>query len=220
MGAAEISQVKGLAAIANGQALNRTNSQISAIIQSVLTGSSGTSSPSSSSGTAGTPAKPATGTGNVSLSVTSPLSTLGIPAGGSLYISAGGKTTTFTSTGSDTVGDLLSTINTDLPDNAQVTAKLNSKGDLVLTSRNTKDQISVSGVYARNVGFAVGNTTFKPTAAVAAKAATSTSTSSSKTTTSTSSTAGLESASTRSATSAASLLASSGASGSLVNLIA
>ena len=219
MSSAMANKTKGLAAIANGEALSRTNSEITSLIQGVLTGSSGTSSTGSTTGTAGTPAKAASGTGNVSLSVSTPLSTLGIPKGGSVYVSVGSNTTTYTSTGSDTVGDLISTINNDLPDNAQVTAKLNSRGDLVLTARNTTNQISVSGVYARNIGFAVGNTTFKPTAAVAAKAPTA-SPSSSKTTSSTSSTAGLETAATHSATSAASLLSDSGASGSLVNLIA
>jgi hypothetical protein len=223
MSSAESNLGKGLASIANGQALTRTNNQISAEIQNILTGGTGTTTSSTSASTAAaTKAKPATGTGKVSVSVSTPLSTLGIPQGGSVYISANGKTTAFTSTGSDTVGDLLSTINTNLPDNAQVSATLNSRGNIVLTSKNTNDQVSVNGVYASNIGFAVGNQTFKPTpASTPAPAATSSTSSSSKTTsTSKSSTSGLESAFTHNATSAASLLASSGASGSLVNLIA
>jgi hypothetical protein len=224
MSSAESSLGKGLAAIANGEALTRTNNQITAEIQSVLTGGTGTttSSASSSSTAAATKAKPAVGTGNVSVSVSTPLSTLGIPSGGSVYFSVGGNTTTFTSTGSDTVGDLLSTINTNLPDNAQVSATLNSRGDIVLTGKTTTNQVSVSGVYARNIGFAVGNQTFKPTPAStpAASTAPATTSSSSTSSSSKSSTAGLESAFTLSATSAASLLAASGASGSLVNLIA
>jgi hypothetical protein len=221
---AESSLGKGLASIANGQALQRTNNQITAEIQSILTGATGSTSSSGSSGSAGTPAKPAVGTGKVSVNVGTPLSTLGIPQGGSLYVSANGKTTTFTSTGSDTIGDLLSTINTNLPDNAQVKATLNTRGDIVLTSKNTTDQISVNGVYAGNIGFAVGNQTFKPTAAVAptgsAASSSSTKSSSSSSTSTKSPTAGLETSFTHNATSAASLLASSGASGSLVNLIA
>jgi hypothetical protein len=222
MGAAETSLGKGLASIANGQALSRTNNQITAEIQSVLTGGTGTTTSStSSSSAAATPAKPATGTGNVSVSVSTPLSTLGIPQGGSVYFSANGKTTSYISTGSDTIGNLLSTINTNLPDNAQVSATLNSRGNIVLTSKNTSDQVSVNGVYASNIGFAVGNQTFKPTAASTppAPAASSSTSSSSKTASTSSSTAGLESIFTHNATSAASLLASSGASGSLVNLI-
>jgi mucin-6/19 len=221
IGAAESNLGKGLSSIANGQALSRTNNQITAEIQSILTGQTGTTSSSSSSAAAATKAKPAVGTGNVSVSVSTPLSTLGIPQGGSVYFSANGKTTTYTSTGSDTVGDLLSTINTNLPDNAQVTATLNNRGDIVLTSKNTSDQISVNGVYARNIGFAVGNQTFKPTPASKPPASTaSTSSSSKSSSTSSSSTAGLRTASSLNASSAASLLAASGASGSLVNLIA
>ncbi|MGB7179489.1 MAG: hypothetical protein WBD33_21830 [Xanthobacteraceae bacterium] len=223
MGAAETSLGKGLASIANGQALTRTNNQITAEIQSVLTGGTGTTTPATSASSApATKAKPAVGTGKVSVSVSTPLSTLGIPQGGSVYVSANGKTTTYTSTGSDTVGNLLSTINTNLPDNAQVSATLNSKGNIVLTSKNTTDQISVNGVYASNIGFAVGNQTFKPTPASKPAASTAaSSTASASTATSTKSpTTGLETAFTHSATSAASLLASSGASGSLVNLIA
>jgi hypothetical protein len=222
MGAAETSLGKGLASIANGQALARTNNQITAEIQSVLTGGTGTTSSTSASSAPATKAKPAVGTGKVSVSVSTPLSTLGIPQGGSVYVSANGKTTTYTSTGSDTVGNLLSTINTNLPDNAQVSATLNSKGNIVLTSKNTTDQISVNGVYASNIGFAVGNQTFKPTPASTppAPAASSSASSSSKTASTSSKTAGLPTAFTLNATSAASLLASSGASGSLVNLIA
>ena len=222
MSSAESSLGKGLAAIANGQALTRTNNQISAEIQNILTGGTGTTTSSASTSTAAaTKAKPAVGTGNVSVSVSTPLSTLGIPSGGSVYFSVGGNTTTFTSTGSDTVGDLLSTINTNLPDNAQVSATLNSRGDIVLTGKTTTNQVSVSGVYARNIGFAVGNQTFKPTPASTPAASTApASTSSSSSTSSKSSTAGLENAFTENSTSAASLLAASGASGSLVNLIA
>jgi hypothetical protein len=219
---AEANLGKGLASIANSEALTRTNNQISQIIQNVLDGTNGTSSSSSTSSSTGkaTPAKAATGTGTKSVSVGTPLSTLGVLKGGSIYVSAGGNTTAYTSTGSDTVGDLLSTINSQLPNNAQVSASLNSRGDIVLTSRNTKDTVSVSGVFASNIGFAVGNETFKPTAAVTPKptASTSSSTSSSKKT-STSNTS-LQTALSTNAGSAASVLAASGAAGSLVNMLA
>lgn len=214
---------KGLASIANGEALVRTNNQITQLIQNVLEGTTGTSGTSSSSSTGNyTPAQAATGTGKVSVSVGTTLSSLGILNGGTIYVSAGGNTTTYTSTGSDTVGDLLSEINTNLPDTAQVKATLNSRGDIVLTSKNTTDQISVSGVYASNIGFAVGNQTFKPTAASGTPPSTTTSsTSSSSTTSSTSSSksAGVESAFTYSSSSAASILGASGASGSLVDML-
>ena len=166
MGAAETSLGKGLASIANGQALTRTNNQITPKFRASSPAEPERRRPPRAPAPhAATKAKPAVGTGKVSVSVSTPLSTLGIPQGGSVYVSANGKTTTYTSTGSDTVGNLLSTINTNLPDNAQVSATLNSKGNIVLTSKNTNDQISVNGVYASNIGFAVGNQTFKPTPA-------------------------------------------------------
>jgi hypothetical protein len=223
MSSALESEGKGLASIANGEALARTNNQISQVIENILNGTTGTSSTSSGSATATyTPAQAASGTGNKAVSVSTPLSTLGIIQGGSLYVSAGNNTTTYTSTGSDTVGDLLSAINTTLPNYAQVTASLNSRGDIVLKSKNTKDQINVSGVYASNIGFAVGNQTFKPTAASGTPpSTTTTSTSNASSTSSTSSeSADVESAFTESAGAAASLLGDSGASGSLVNLLA
>jgi hypothetical protein len=222
MSSALESQGKGMASIANGEALARTNDQISQVIENILDGTTGTSGTSSTSAATYTPAQAANGTGNKSVSVSTPLSTLGIIQGGSIYVSAGGNTTTYTSTGSDTVGDLLSNINTTLPDYAQVKASLNSRGDIVLTSKNTKDQINVSGIYAGNIGFAVGNQTFKPTAASGTPPSTTTSsTPSSSTTSATSSkSAGVESAFTESAGAAASLLGDSGASGSLVNLLA
>lgn len=225
MSAAETNFGKGMAAIANGQALTRVNNQIQSGIQDYIKAVNG-SSTGSPSGTA-TKAEPATATSTKAVSVSTTLSSLGVLQGGSFYVTSGKNTTTYTSTGSDTIGDLISTLNTNLPGNAQVTASINSKGRLVIASKNTTDQISISGVYASNLGYAVGNQSFSPTQATAPAATSSTSSSSSTTssskTTSTStksSTAGLPSAFTLNATSAATLLASMGASGSLVNLIA
>jgi hypothetical protein len=219
MSAAMVTEAKGKASIANGQALVRTNNQISQIIQNILNGTTGASGTGSSSAT-GTykPAQAATGTGNKAVSVTTPLSTLGFIKGGSIYVSAGNNTTTYTSTGSDTVGDLLSSINTTLPNYAQVTASLNSRGDIVLKSKNTKDQINVSGVYARNIGFATGNQTFKPTAASGTPPSTTT-TSSKTTTAAPKADTSLQSSLSMNKGSAAMFLASSGASGSLVNML-
>jgi hypothetical protein len=215
-----VTEAKGKASIANGEALTRTNNQISQIIQNILNGTAGASG--ASTGSTGTykPAQPATGTGNKSVSVSTSLSTLGVLQGGTIYISAGGNTTTYTSTGSDTVGDLLSNINTNLPDFAQVTASLNSRGDIVLKSKNTKDQINVSGVFASNIGFAVNNHTFKPTAAKGTKPSTTTSSASSTTTTTPAKAdTSLQSSLAANNSSAATFLAASGASGSLVNLL-
>jgi hypothetical protein len=219
MSSALVTEAKGKASIANGQALVRTNNQISQIIQNILNGTAGASG--ASTGSTGTykPAQAATGTGNKAVSVSTPLSTLGVLEGGSIYISAGGNTTTYTSTGSDTVGDLLSNINTNLPGFAQVTASLNSRGDIVLKSKNTKDQINVSGVFASNIGFAVGNRTFKPTAASGTKPSTTTSSTSSTTTTKAKADTSLQGALAMNNGSAAMFLASSGASGSLVNML-
>jgi hypothetical protein len=223
MSSALESQGKGMASIANGEALDRTNDQISQVIENILNGTTGTSGTSGSSATGTyTPAKAATGTGNKSVSVSTPLSTLGILQGGSVYVSANGNTTTYTSTGSDTVGDLLAAINVNQPDSAQVKATLNSRGDIVLTSKNTTDQISVSGVYASNIGFATGNQTFKPTAASGTPPSTTppTTSNSSNTSATSSKSAGVESPFTESAGAAASLLGDSGASGSLVDMLA
>jgi hypothetical protein len=221
MSEAMVTEAKGKASIANGQALTRTNNQISQIIQNILNGTTGASGTSSSSTTGNyKPAQAATGTGNKAVSVSTPLSTLGFLSGGTVYFSAGGNTTTYTSTGSDTVGDLLSAINTNLPDTAQITASLNNRGDIVLKSKNTKDQVIVSGVYASNIGFAVGNRTFKPTAASGTKpSTTTTSTSSSTTTTAVKANTSLQKSLATNNSSAATFLAASGASGSLVNLL-
>ena len=224
IGSAETSLGKGLASIANSTALKRVNSQLMSDIQSLLSGNSSTGSGSTSSSTSSsyTAAKPATGTGKASLSISTPLSLLGIPAGGSITVSAGGNTTTYASTGSDTVGDLMNAINADYYGNAQVTASLNSSGNLVLTSKNTSDEISVNGVYAGNIGFGIGNDTFKATPAQGTPPSTASSTPS--TTTSSSSTTSTKrsytTAASESASSASSLLAASGVAGSVVNLLA
>ena len=215
-----VNEAKGKASIANGEALTRTNNQISQIIQNLLNGTTGASG--TSTGSTGTykPAQAASGTGNKSVSVSTPLSTLGVLEGGSIYISAGGNTTTFTSTGTDTVGDLLSTINTNLPNFAQVTASLNNRGDIVLKSKNTKDQINVSGVFASNVGFATNNHTFKPIAASGTKPTTTTTSSSkSDATSAPKANTSLQNSLAMNNGSAANFLAASGASGSLVNML-
>jgi hypothetical protein len=235
MATAETNQGKGLAAIANQTALDRVNSQLSAAIQSVLSGSAtstsstGTGSSSSSSASSGTSASPAIGTGKDPVTIGTSLSILGIPAGATITVSAGGNTTTYASTGSDTVGDLMNAINTDSVGNAAVTASLNRNGDLVFTSKNDTDTITIGGTYASNLGFGVANNTFKPTAASASSNATTaasssaTSSAASSTSTSTASSASATAVQTLAsvnASSAASLLSDSGVSGSLVDMLA
>jgi hypothetical protein len=233
MSSAETSLGKGLASIANKTALDRVNTQLTAAIQSVLSGGTSTSSSgsTSSSSSSATAAAPATATGTAPLSLSTPLSTLGIPAGGLITVSAGANTTTYASTGSDTVGNLMSALNNDLVGNAAVTASLNRDGELVITSKNDTDTITVGGTYDSNIGFGVGHTTFKPTAATSGTASTPSSSSSSSSTTSStsaSSSASAASSATKSyttlasegASSAASLLSDSGVSGSLVDMLA
>ena len=144
---------------------------------------------------------------------------LGVLAGGKISVTAGTHMTTYTSTGTDTVGDLLKAINTNSFGSAQVTAALNSHGNLVLTSKNTTDVILVGGLYASNIGFGVGNETFKPTKTTAPAPApapqTSYTTSSNAKTAKSYSTPATEMVGT-----AASLLSDSGAGGTLVDMLA
>jgi hypothetical protein len=217
MASAETSLGKGLAGIANSTALNRTNSDLTAAIQNVLNGSTGQTSSSTSTSSAATTTVPvaATGTGTAALSTSTPLSLLGVLAGGKISVTAGVHMTTYTSTGTDTVGDLLKAINTNSFGSAQVTAVLNSHGNLVLTSKNTTDVILVGGLYASNIGFGVGNETFKPTKTTAPAPQTSYTTSSNAKTAKSYSTPATEMVGT-----AASLLSDSGAGGTLVDMLA
>jgi hypothetical protein len=226
---AETNLGKGLASIANGAALNRVDSQLTAAIQSILSGNTGSSSSSgaASSTASATKGSPATATGTVALSLNTPLSTLGILAGGSITVSAGQNTTTYASTGSDTVGDFMNAINQDLVGNAAVTASISPQGRLVLTGKNDTDTITVGGVYASNIGFAAGNQTFKPTPP-SSTSGSSSSSASSAASTSASSTTSSSAKAPKSYTTVASLVASSAASvlsdsgdgGSLVDMLA
>src|SRR5580704_7654660 len=161
----------GLASIANQTALDRTNNALTAAVQSVLNPSSTSSSSStasSSTSSASNPtvtfAAPATGTGTVPLTSGTSLPGLGFLTRGNFTVSDGTYTTPYQSTGSDTVGDLVSAINANAPGNAQVTAYLNGSGNLVITSKNLTDTVSVSGDYASALGFGSNNATFAPTA--------------------------------------------------------
>jgi hypothetical protein len=249
----------GLASIANQTALSRVNSQLTSAVQSALnsinggssgtstsgsstasSSSSGSSSSSASSSSSPTVTTPATGTGTVPLSASTSLLTLGILAKGTITINDGTNTTTYQSTGSDTVGDLLNAINKNAYGNAQVTAWLDSTGKLVITAKNQTSSIQVGGSYAANVGFGAGNNFFQPTTP-ASTSASSSSSSSGSSSSSTSSTSATGSSTSSSASTSASssgsgllnsalalqstgtaetLLASSGLSGSLVNLLA
>jgi hypothetical protein len=223
MSAAETKLGKGLASIANSTALNRTNSQLMAAIQNVLKGNTGQTSSSTNTSSAATTTVPvaATGTGTKALSVSTPLSLLGVLHGGEITVSAGANTTTYTSTGTDTVGDLLQAINANDFGNAQVTAALGPHGNLVLTSKNTTNMITVGGLYASNIGFGVGNNSFKPAKKTVPAVSTPATTQSPSKTGSTASAAKPYSPpANETVGTAASLLSSSGVAGSLVNLLA
>jgi trimeric autotransporter adhesin len=230
MSSAETSEGKGLASIANQTALNRTNSQLTAAIENVLNGDTGSSSSStsvsSSSSSSGSSPSPASGTGAAALSVNTPLSLLGVLAGGKITVSAGANTTTYTSTGNDTVGDLLNALSANDYGNAQVNASLNSSGNLVITGKNDKDTITVGGVYASNIGFAVGHQTFSPTKSSRSSAASTSTSSTSPTLSSTKSSSSSNAktsyttVSSEMSSSAASLLSDSGVGGTLVDMLA
>jgi hypothetical protein len=258
----------GLASIANQTALGRVNSQLTSAVQDALNSlnggssstdpSSSTSSASSSSSSGSSSSSsssaaltsPASGTGAVPLSTSTSLFTLGILAGGTITVNDGTNTTTYKSTGKDTVGDLINAINTNAYGNAQVTASLNASGKLVITANNQTASIQVGGAYAGNVGFGAGNNFFQPTTPTSASGGGSSTSSgaSSSSSTSTSGGSGTTGSSSSSATSSTSavktsttssaasllnsaiglqtggtaeiLLSSNGISGSLVNLIA
>lgn len=257
MSAAITNLSSGLASLANQTALSRVNNALVAAVQSALqsqTGgttsspstaspstaasasTSGSSSSSSSSSAVAAPPSPATGTGTVPLTAGTSLFTLGVLRNGKITVSDGANTTTYTSTGSDTAGDLINAINaTGTKGRANVTASLNSNGQLVLTSGNQTNTISVGGIYAANIGFATGHSSFQPVVPPPSSSSTGTSASSS-TGSGSNATGGSTSAS--GSTSAASgipnnsalalqtggtaaiLLASNGGAGSIVNLLA
>ena len=162
----------GLASIANQTALDRVNTAAyggstkraessTAGVQPRLrrparpasTASSSSSSSAASSAAAPIVAAPATGTGTVPLTSGTPLLGLGFLTRGNFTVSDGTYTTTYQSTGTDTVGDLINAINSSAPGNAQVTAWLNGSGNLVISSKNLIDTVSVSGDYAAALGF-------------------------------------------------------------------
>jgi len=232
----------GMASIANQTALTRVNSQLAAAAQAALQTSSNSTS-SSSSGSSSPPVSlgaPAIGTGTVPLVSTASLFSLGILAGGTVTVSDGTFTTKYTSTGSDTVGNLINALNASVSGHANVAAWLNSSGDLVITGKDDVAAITVGGNSAAAVGFGSGNDNFLPTAPSSASTAPSSSSSSSSSSTApaTSGTSASTGSSTTAPASPSSgilnnsafalqtggtaeiLLASSGIAGSLVNLLA
>lgn len=237
MGQAETNLGKGLASIANGQALTRVNSQLSAAVQNALQGStaSSTSSSSSSSGatttaSAATPApaapKFATGTGKIPVTTSTSLSSLGFLPGGTLTVGDGTNVTTYRSTGTDTIGDFINAINSG---SAFVTASISGTGKLVITARSRKDPVVIGGGGndPTAIGFGNGNNTFEPPPAspapaskTSAAASPSAATKSIASSSSTTSKSPVQTVASLNASSAASFLTASGASGNLVDMLA
>ena len=110
----------------------------------------------------------ASGTGSVSLTSGTTLSSLGIDVGDTITIDDGINSTFSYSptTGNETVGDLITAINAaNTGGTLDVSAALNSGGDLVLTGTNGVASITVggSGSDAAAIGFAAGANSFSPT---------------------------------------------------------
>jgi hypothetical protein len=235
----------GLASIANQTALDRVNTALSAAVQGALnpgstsstassstssTASSASSSPSSSAAAAPVVAAPAIGTGTVPLTTGTSLLGLGFLTRGSFTVSDGTYSTTYQSTGTDTVGDLINAINSGAPGNAQVRAWLNGSGDLVITSLNKSDTVSVSGDYASALGFGSTNATFAPVTpppvshpVVSSSTSASGSNASSSSSSSATPSSGIANNSAlalQTGSTAELLLASSGSAGSILNILA
>jgi len=224
----------GLASIANQTALKRVNSQITDLLQKAVNSNSSSSAVDSSASSSSTSSGPsgsslATGTGTVPLTTSTPLSTLGIPPNSGFTIGDGSNITTYSTTGSDTVADLIGAINNAGAGNAQVTASLNANGNLVLTGDTSNDMVTINGTFASAIGFGTTNDSFVP--ASASSPSTSSSSSSSGTNNSsaasTSGTAGSSSGIANNSAyalqtggTAETLLASNGLVGNVINLLA
>ena len=230
MGAAITNRESGLSSIANQAALSRVNNQIAADEKALQTASASGSGSSGSSAPKG-PA-PATAIGTTPLTTSTPLSTLGIPPNGTITVSDGTNTTTYSSTGTDTIASLIGAINANVAGNAYVTASLNGKGNLVITGKNQKESVIVGGTFASDVGFRPGNQTFQPTAgspsSSSSSASSATSGASASTGATTSGSTGISTKTSKAlqavtnaetVTTAASLLAQSGVSGNLVDML-
>ncbi len=111
----------------------------------------------------------ATGTGTVSTATGATLASLGISSGQTITINDGVNSLfTYTSTGSDTVGNLISAINSaHTGGTLDVSAALSggSTGNLVLTGTNGIASITVGGTATADtaIGFGAGANSFQPT---------------------------------------------------------
>ena len=107
------------------------------------------------------PDKAASGTGTVSgLSPATTLASLNINVGDTITVNDGTNTTTYTAAAGDTINTLMTAIN---GGSAQVTASINSAGNLVLTGNNDVASITVGGTASADIGFGAGQNAFQPT---------------------------------------------------------
>lgn len=175
MGNAMTAQARGIASIANQQALARVQAQLtdalkSAIAQTQAASASGSSSISPNG-------SPATGTGTVPVTASTSLTTLRIPPNTAFTVSDGTNTNTYTSTGTDTVGDLINGLNAVGPTAANVVTYLNSSGNIVVAGTNNTVSVSVGGTFASNIGFGAKNNSFQPVAPATSSSSSSSSSS-------------------------------------------
>jgi len=173
-------QARGMASIANQTALDRTNTALSAALQSALgstntpAGSSGSSSSASGSSSASASpgdtaaiSGPATGTGKVPLTSSTSLQTFHIIKGGTFSVSDGIGATVYTSNGHDTVGDVINAINSASPGHAQAFAWIDDSGKLKIAATDTSHTITIGGTAAAALGFGAGNNSFQPATSTA-----------------------------------------------------
>lgn len=222
MSNAETSRETGLSSIANQEALNRVNKQISDAENALLGSSSGSTTTTPGSSPSPASSSPyATGIGTVPLTTGTSLSTLRIPPGGQITVSDGTNTTSYVSTGSDTIGDLMNALNANVPGNAYVTATLNSSGKLVIAGKSTTESVTVGGTFASAIGFGNGNTNFQPNkSATIVKPQFSSPPSSTASASTGKKDTAIIPASSINASAAASVLSASGVNGTLVDMLA
>ena len=85
------------------------------------------------------------------------LTTLRIPPNTAFTVSDGTNTNTYTSTGTDTVGDLINGLNSFGPTAANAVVYLNDTGNIVVAGTNNNVSVSVGGTFASNIGFGAKN---------------------------------------------------------------
>jgi hypothetical protein len=177
MGSAMTTKARGIASIANQEALARVQAQLTDALQSALAQTQAASASGSSSTSPN--GSPAIGTGTVPVTAATSLTTLRIPPNSTFTVSDGTNTNTYTSTGTDTVADLINGLNATGPTAANVVTYLDNSGHIDVTGTNNTVSVSVGGTFASNIGFGAENDSFQPVAPAASSSSSSGSSSSS-----------------------------------------